>query len=103
MKHHHYYFYSLKIIVLFCILLLALKKITNTNKFFILFEFIFKFSIGLFIIIYFTQNKELNINKHDKFIFIIAGFIILILIDYIKVINILFDTNYPDIITQNIS
>ena len=103
MKYHHYYFYSIKVIVLFCILLLALKKITNANKFYILFDFIFRFSIGLFIIIYFTQNKKLNINKHDKIIFIMAGFVILILIDYVKVINILFDTHYLDIMDQNIS
>lgn len=103
MKHHHYYFYTLKVIILFCILLLALKKITNKNKFYILFDFIFSFSIGLFLIIYFIQNKELNIDKHDKIIFIMAGFIILILIDYIKVINILFETQYPNIIEPNIS
>ena len=96
MEHHHYYFYSLKTIVLFCILLLALKKITSKNKFYVLIEFIFRFSIGLFIIIYFIQNKKLNIDKHDRILLIMSGFIILILIDYIRVINILFNTHYID-------
>ena len=96
MKHRHYYFFSIKIIILFCVLLLALKKITSTNIFYVLFEFIFRFSIGLFIIIYFVTHKKLNISHHDRLLFIISGFVILILIDYIKVINILFNKKIVD-------
>jgi hypothetical protein len=96
MQNRHYFFFSLKFIVLFCILLLALKKITNINKFYILVEFIFRLSIGLFIIVYFITHKNLNIDKHDRIIFIVSGFIIIILIDYIRVINILFNTHFID-------
>jgi len=97
MEVYHIYFFTLKIIILILLLLIFLRIIKLKSKIFILIDFIFKFSMGLLIIIFFSTNKSLNISKEDRLLFIVSGFILIILIDYIKVINILFNKNYMDI------
>ena len=94
MRFYHLYFYILKFTVLLLLILISLKIIPINGKFFTLIDFIFKVSIGLFIVIFFSKNTSLNINKYDRLIIIMAGFILLLLIDYVDVINILFNTNY---------
>jgi len=96
MKIYHIYFYILKIIILILLVLIFLKVIKIKNKIFILIDFIFKFSLGIFIILFFSTNSTLKLNKEDRLLIIISGFILIILIDYIRVINIIFDKNYPD-------
>ena len=95
MKVYHLYFYILKLLILILFSLMLLKIIPVKGKNFIIIDTIFKFSLGLFIIIFFTNNK-LDIDKHDKIIIIISGFILLLLIDYIHLVNILFNKNYKD-------
>ena len=59
----------------------------------IIIDSIFKFSFGLFLIIFFLNNKIKNVNSYDKVIFIVSGFILLLLIDYIDLCGILFGKN----------
>ena len=89
MKGYHLYFYLLKILILIFIGLISLKIINVKNKYYIIIESIFKFSLGLFIIIYFSMNKNNNIilPKHDRIIIILSGFILILLVDYKNIIN----------------
>ena len=95
MKVYHLYFYILKLVILILIALMLLKILPLKGKYFVIIDTVFKFSLGLFIIIFFT-NKKLDIDKHDRMIIIISGFILLLLIDYIHLVNILFNKNYKD-------
>jgi hypothetical protein len=95
MKVYHLYFYILKIIILILIALMLLKIIPLKGKFFIIIDTIFKFSLGIFIVIFFS-TKKLDIDKHDRMIIIISGFILLLLIDYIHFINVIFNKHYKD-------
>lgn len=95
MKVYHLYFYILKIAILIIISLMLLKYILFKGTYFIIIDSIFKFSFGLYIIIYFS-NKKIDIDNHDRIIIIISGFILLLLIDYIHLINVLFNKNYKD-------
>lgn len=96
MKGYHIFFYILKFIILLLIALMSLKIIPVKNKIFIIVDFIFKLSLGLFIIIFFIKNKNDNLYVHDRLLFIISGFILILLIDYIQVINVLFNKNIKD-------
>jgi hypothetical protein len=89
MKAYHLYFYILKFIILLFIALMSLKIIPIKNKLFIIIDFIFKLSLGLFIIIFFSKNHYDKISKYDRILIILSGFILILLIDYITVINIL--------------
>ena len=57
---------------------------------------IFKFSLGLFIIIFFSTNNFDKLSKEDRVLIILSGFILIILIDYIALINILFNKHIKD-------
>jgi hypothetical protein len=72
---------------------MSLKIIPVNNKLFIIIDFVFKFSIGLFIIIFFSTRKVEGLSDHDNNIIILSGFVLLLLINYIIVINILFNKN----------
>ena len=96
MKSYHIFFYILKILILTLLILISLKIIPLQNKLFVLVEFIFKLSIGIFIIIFFSHDNCINLNKHDRIIIILSGFILITLIDYIEVINILFNKHIKD-------
>lgn len=96
MKDYHIYFYVLKFTILVLIALISLKIIPIKNKIFILIDFVFKVSLSVFIIIFFSTKKFDGLENHDRLIIILSGFILLILIDYIKIINILFNTHIKD-------
>jgi hypothetical protein len=89
MKGYHIYFYFLKIIILIIFAMMSLKIIPINNNFTLIIDSIFKFSIGFFIIIFFLNKKIDNFNNHDKVIIILSGFMLILLIDYIKLINII--------------
>lgn len=93
MKAYHLYFYILKFIILLFIALMSLKIIPVKNKLFIIIDFIFKLSLGLFIIIFFSTNNYDKLTKYDRILIILSGFILILLIDYIKVINIISNKN----------
>ena len=60
MQNYHLYFYFLKFIILLLIAMMSLKIIKVNGKIYILIDSIFKFSIGLFIIIFFSIDKNLK-------------------------------------------
>jgi hypothetical protein len=96
MENYHIYFYGLKLLILTLIALMSLKIITVKTKIFILIDSLFKLSLGLFIIIFFLKNNNIKINEHDRILIILSGFILILLIDYIEVINILFNKDIQD-------
>jgi hypothetical protein len=96
MRDYHIYFYILKFTILVLIALMSLKIIPVKNKLFILIDCIFKISLALFIIIFFTTKKIIGLDDHDRLLIILSGFILLLLIDYIKIINIVFNLHLDD-------
>ena len=83
MKTYHYFFYILKLIILIAILLTRFGLIPVNGKYYVIIESIFKFSLGIFIIIYFS-NKDLNVERHDRILFFISGVVLISMIDYNK-------------------
>jgi hypothetical protein len=96
MKEYHLFFFILKFFILLLIALMSLKIITVKNKLFILIDFVFKLSFGAFIIIFFSCNKYDNLEKYDRLLIILSGFILILLIDYIEVINVIFNLHIKD-------
>ena len=75
---------------------MSLKIILIKDKLFIIINFIFKLSFGIFIILFFTLNKSIKIDKYDRLLIILSGFILIILIDYIQVINTVLNLDIKD-------
>jgi len=96
MKTYHLYFYFLKIILLIILCLTSLNIIKTNSKIYILVHDIFRFSLSLFIILFFSINKSAKecLDIHDRILFIIAGFILLLF-------SIESYMNYKNIITFN--
>lgn len=95
MKSYHLYFYILKFLILVLIALMSLKIIPVKNKISIIIDFIFKLSFGIFIIAFFSTNNN-KLNRDDRILIILSGFILILLIDYIAIINILFNKHIKD-------
>ena len=81
MKSYHYFFYILKLLILIAILLMRLGLVPINGKYYTIIESLFKFSLGLFIIIYFS-NKKLNIERHDRVLFYISGVVLIAMVNY---------------------
>jgi hypothetical protein len=81
MKSYHYFFYILKLLILIAILLMRLGLVPINGKYYTIIESLFKFSLGLFIIIYFS-NKNLNVDRHDRILFYIAGVVLIAMVNY---------------------
>ncbi len=92
MKSFHIYFFTLKIIILITICLISLKHINNnySNNILLILDSLFKLSFGLFLIIFFLNNNISYISKEDKVIFIVSGFILILLIKYIDLCKLFF-------------
>jgi hypothetical protein len=91
MKRYHLCFFILIFLILLLIGLVSLKIIPFRTKILIIIDFIFKLFFGAFIIVFFSINKYDNLEKYDRLLIILSGFLLLMLIDYIEVINILFN------------
>lgn len=78
MKTYHLYFYFLKIILIIILCLIGLNIIKTDSKIYILVHTVFRFSLALFIILFFTINKYAKecLDIHDRILFIIAGVIL---------------------------
>ena len=87
MKLYQIYLLLLEFIILIMIGLVSLKYFDNKNQILLMIDSLFKFSIGLFLIIYFLNN---DVNDNDKVIFIVSGFIMILLIDYIQICKFIF-------------
>ena len=91
MKAYHIYFYLLKLIILILVALISLKIIPTRNNFFIIIDSIFKLSLGLFIIIFFSTSNINKLLKEDRILIVLSGFILILLIDYISLINLFYN------------
>lgn len=89
MKGYQLYFYFLILFVLFSISFISLKMINTENNLKLFIDTIFKLSIGLFIILFFLNKKNNKVDKNDRVLIILLGFIILLLIDYVKIISLI--------------
>ena len=78
----------MELAILIIIGALSLKYFNNKDKILLLADSIFKFSIGLFLIIYFLNNNVKDVN--NRVIFIVSGFIFILLIDYIQLCKTIF-------------
>ena len=96
MKAYQIYFFTLKFIILFFIILKVLKIIPDEPKIFIIIDLVFKVSLGLFLIIFFAKHKVSCIDPEDRLLIIVCGFILLLIIDYKRVINKIFNTHLKD-------
>ena len=81
MQPYHYFFYTLKFIILIAILLMRFGLIPINGKYYVIIESLFKFSLGIFIMIFFSNN-QLNVEQHDRVLFFIAGVVLISMIDY---------------------
>lgn len=86
-KSYHFYFFILKFIIIVFIGLISLKIITieNIHKDIIIntIDSVFKLSVGLFLIIFFSNNWNCNfINTCDRALLILTGFILILLADF---------------------
>lgn len=86
MKSYHYFFYMLKIIILTLIVLIHFDVIYVNNKYYHLIETIFKTALGFFIIIFFSVHN-FGIDKHDKILIILSGFILILISNYSELIK----------------
>ncbi len=86
MKSYHYFFYMLKIIILSLIVLIHFDVIYVNNKYYHLIETIFKTALGFFIIIFFSTHN-FGIEKHDKILIILSGFILILINNYSELIK----------------
>ena len=96
MKGYQIYFFILKFIILIMLILGSLKIIPKDTRFFIITELIFKVSLGLFLIIFFSTHRIDGIDNENRIIIIVSGVVILLLIDYKKIINHIFGTKFID-------
>lgn len=91
-KLYHFYFFILKLAILISISFISLKIIVLEdgfkNNIMIIIDSIFKFSIGLFMIIFFSHNDCKILNINDRIILILTGFILILLIDFIRIYKI---------------
>ena len=77
MKFYLIFLFFLKIVLLVLTAMVFLGIIPLDNNVYLLVNNLLKFSLGLFIIYYFTKNKLDNIDYHDKLFIILGGFFLL--------------------------
>jgi len=77
MKLYAIFLILLKIIVLILTAMVFFGIIPLDNNVYLLVNNLLKFSLGLFIIYFFMNNKFSNINYHDKLFIITGGFFLL--------------------------
>jgi hypothetical protein len=96
MKVYHIFFFLLQLVILCAIALIYIKQFSTKNNVYIIIDSLFKFSLGLFIVTYFLTNKEHKIQIYDRILIILFGLTLLALIDYIALMNIVFQINLSD-------
>jgi len=96
MKVYHIFFFLLQLVILCAIALIYIKQFSTKNNVYIIIDSLFKFSLGLFIVTYFLTNKEHKIQIYDRILIILFGLTLLALIDYIALMNIVFQMNLSD-------
>jgi hypothetical protein len=88
MKHYHAYFILLKILVVIQFVLVTLKKQSRDSKMYILSDTIFKISVALYLLLFFTLNTFPGLEWQDVVIIRFSGMILLYDIDFNGLIKI---------------
>jgi hypothetical protein len=73
MKFHTIYFLFLKVLFVVQFVLISLQKQSETSVFYLITDFIFKMSIGLFLVLYFYFNHLPGLYAWDKVVISFAG------------------------------
>ncbi len=93
MELHHYYFYTIKTLILIGTILITTGKIEDDRPLFLIMDTIFKISLGIYLIYYFSKmnknNSNSSMDSHDKFLFMISGFILLVTINYSEIYSLI--------------
>jgi heme/copper-type cytochrome/quinol oxidase subunit 4 len=88
MKRYHIYFILLKILVVIQFVLVTLKKQSRDSKMYILSDTIFKISVALYLLLFFTLNSFPGLEWQDVVIIKFSGMILLYDIDFNGLIKI---------------
>ena len=88
MKRYHIYFILLKILVVIQFVLVTLKKQSRDSKMYILSDTIFKISVALYLLLFFTLNSCPGLEWQDVVIIRFSGMILLYDIDFNGLIKI---------------
>lgn len=87
MKHYQVYLFTLKILFMFGLFLTLMNKIPRTAPLYVIIDTVFKISLGIMIIWFFKNNKGGTIDKHDRMLFMIAGVLLILGINYKEVLH----------------
>lgn len=83
MEPYHYYFFTLKFFIIVALILVALNFIKEEGPIFLIIDTLFKMSLGIFIVYYFSKKVAQNsIDSHDRMLLMMSGIILLLTIDY---------------------
>ncbi len=94
-----YYFYIIKIIIIIGLLLMYTGVISYNRPLFLILDTLFKVSLGVYMIYYFSnKNKLQNMDSHNRLLFMMAGFILLVTINYEGIYKMItgYDDNKPE-------
>ena len=83
MEPYHYYFFTLKFFIISALILASLQFIKEEGPIFLIIDTLFKMSLGIFIVYYFSRKVPQNsIDSHDRTLLLMSGIILLLTIDY---------------------
>lgn len=83
MKLHIFYFLILKVVFLVQFILVTLGKESENSIPYLISDFVFKMSIGLFLILYFYFNKLPDLYGYDQLVISFGGVLLLYDASYI--------------------
>ncbi len=83
MEPYHYYFLTLKFFIIVALILVALNFIKEEGPIYLIIDTLFKMSLGVFIVYYFSKKVPQNsMDSHDRMLLMMSGIILLLTIDY---------------------
>lgn len=88
MENYHTFFFVLKFILVIFLLLIYLDKLPKDSDLFLVFDSIFKFSLGIFILYFTLKKKSYHIGREDKVLLVITGILLILSIDLINLLKI---------------
>jgi hypothetical protein len=88
MEKYHTFFFVLKFILVIFLLLIYLDKLPKDSNLFLVFDSIFKFSLGIFILYFTLRKKSYNIGREDKILLVITSILLILSIDLINLLKI---------------
>lgn len=79
----HYYFIVVKFLIIIGLIAVYIGFINKAGPYYLIIDTIYKMSLGIYLI-YFFRNKNAvpSLDSHDRLIFMVAGFILILTINY---------------------